>query len=410
MTQVYLVGGYSTAFTGRGRPDFKRGDKALRDYIDESIQGAFRDTGVKAEWVDRTYVGNFVGELFNSQGHLGAGVAGAARALLNKPSMRVEAACASGGLACAEAVRAIKAGDHCVLAVGVEVETEADGRSGNAYLARAADFKRQSCIDPFLFPALFAKRTKAYLEKFPDVSMDDIAAVAVKAYANGNRNPRAQFHSVRLSQDGAENGTRFLVNEEYKAFIRLTDCSTFSDGSAALIFMSAEGLRKYGISPAHVVEVAAFDQGAGDVWADPEDLTEMTTAKTVVRRMLSRAGVTPADIDVAEVHDCFTITELMLYEAIGLAAPGKAVELFKSGATCLNGSIPVNTGGGLVATGHPVGATGVRQILEVYRQMKGQCGEYQLQKTPQLGLTVNMGGDDKTIATMLLRNTPTSKL
>merc|ERR1712113_463228 len=105
-------------------------------------------------------------------------------------------------------------------------------------------------------------------------------------------------------------------------------------------------------------------------------------------------------------HDCFTMTELMMYEAIGLAEPGKAIEFFDSGATLLDGRIPVNTGGGLVAFGHPVGATGVKQVLEIYRQMKGECGSYQMSRRPSLGITVNMGGDDKTIAAMLLRNGP----
>merc|ERR1712113_468455 len=113
----------------------------------------------------------------------------------------------------------------------------------------------------------------------------------------------------------------------------------------------------------------------------------------------------PANLDVAEVHDCFTMTELMMYEAIGLAEPGKGMEFFRSGATRIDGRIPVNTGGGLVAFGHPVGATGVKQVLEIYRQMKGKCAAYQMKKLPQLGLTVNMGGDDKTIAAMILQNT-----
>ena len=115
---VYLVGGFNTGFVGKGSPNFKKGKKSIRDYLNEAIQGAFRTTGVNAKSVDRIYVGNFMGELFNSQGHLGSGVAGADEALMNKPSMRIEAACASGGLACSEAVRAIKAGDECVLAVG----------------------------------------------------------------------------------------------------------------------------------------------------------------------------------------------------------------------------------------------------------------------------------------------------
>ena len=408
--RVYLVGGDTTTFVGKGHPSWKKGHRGLKEYLSEAMNGAFERTGINPEAIDRVYVGNFVGELFNSQGHLGAAVAAASPALLYKPSIRLEAACASGGLACSEAVRSILAGSDCALAVGVEVETGVNGRTGNAYLARAADFERQSSLDPALFPALFARRTKAYLEKYPDVSMDDLAAVAAKAYANGNKNPSAQMQPVQLSHKAAAASATFLANEQYNEFIRLADCSTFSDGSAAAIFMSEQGLRQSGINMADVVEVLAFDQGVGDLWADPPDLTEMTTAKTVVGRMLSSAGVKPSDIEVVELHDCFTMTELLLYEAVGLALPGQAAELLRSGATQLDGKVPVNTGGGLLATGHPVGATGVRQVLEIYRQMKGQCGGYQMAKRPNLGIAVNMGGDDKTIATMLLGNTTQSKL
>jgi len=409
--QVYVVGGHITPFVGKGSAGFKKGEKGLKDYFAESIQGALKSTGIEGKSIDRIYVGNFAGELFNSQGHLGAAVAGADRALMNKPSMRLEAACASGGLACSEAVRAIRAGDDVVLSVGVELQTEVDARTGGTYLARASDFKRQSGIDAFTFPALFGKRTKAYLEKYPDVSMDDIAAVTAKAYANGNRNPLAHMHATKMPMDKAQKGSLFLTNQEYKPFLRVTDCSQVSDGGAAAIFMSAEGMAKHGIPLSQAVEVVDFDQGAGDLWSDPENDTELSTAKVVVGRMLNRSGVKPADLQVAEVHDCFALTELLMYEAMGLAEPGKGAELFKSGATSLGGKIPVNTGGGLVAFGHPVGATGVKQILEIYRQMKGLCGDYQMEKKPELGITVNMGGDDKTIATMLLRDTsPSSKL
>lgn len=407
---VFVVGGHITPFVGKGSANFKKGAKGLKDYFADSIQGALSETGIKADAIDRIYVGNFAGELFNSQGHLGAAVAGADRALINKPSMRLEAACASGGLACSEAVRAVRAGDDVVLAVGVELQTEADARTGGTYLARASDFKRQSGIDDFTFPALFGRRTKAYLEKYPNVSMSDIAAVAAKAYSNANRNPLAHMHTTKLPQEKAEKGPNFLTNPEYKPFLRITDCSQVSDGGAAAIFMSADGLKKHGIPLSQAVEVMDYDQGAGDLWSDPADATELSTAKAVVGRMLKRSGIQPKDLEVAEVHDCFAVTELLMYEAMGLAEPGKGAELFKSGATSLGGKIPVNTGGGLVAFGHPVGATGVKQILEIYRQMKGKCGGYQMEKKPNLGITVNMGGDDKTIATMLLRNVATSKL
>merc|ERR1712125_124910 len=116
--------------------------------------------------------------------------------------------------------------------------------------------------------------------------------------------------------------------------------------------------------------------------------------------MLAKANVRPSDLEVVELHDCFALTELLLYEAIGLAEPGKGIDLLRSGATSIDGKLPVNTGGGLLSFGHPVGATGIKQVLEVFKQMKGQCGDYQIAKTPELGLTVNMGGDDKSVATM----------
>ncbi|CAK9071596.1 unnamed protein product, partial [Durusdinium trenchii] len=411
LRKVYLVGGHVTPFVGKGYPNFQKGAKGLKEYFAESIQGAFQKTGVKAESIDRIYVGNFAGELFNSQGHLGAAVAAAHPALLYRPSMRVEAACASGGLACAEAVRAIKSGDDCVMAVGVEVQTEADARTGGTYLARAADFNRQSSIDDFTFPALFARRAKAYLTKYPDVQMADLAGVGVKAYSNGNKNPLAHMHAIQLPPEKAVAGKEFLQNADLKPFVQHTHCSQVSDGGAAAIFMSEEGLKRSGLNEQSAVEIVASDYGVGDLWSDPADLTVMDTTKAVVTRMLASAGVSPSDLEVAEVHDCFAIAEVLMYEAIGLAGPGKGTELLKSGATSLTGKIPVNTGGGLISFGHPVGATGVKQVLEIYRQMKGLCGDYQMSRTPQLGLTVNMGGDDRTSAAMLLRNTSlTSKL
>jgi acetyl-CoA acyltransferase len=415
--RVFLAGGHITPFIGKGNPAFihkkhpdfgKKLNPTVKDYIVQSIQGAFTSTGVSGEAIDRVYVGNFAGELFNQQGHLGAAVAAADPALLYKPSMRVEGACASGGLACAEAVRAIRAGDDTVLAVGVEVQTDTDSKTGASYLARAADFHREVGIDAFTFPCLFARRTKHYLAAFPDASLADIGLVAAKAYANGNANPLAHMHAVKVSAEYAgvasEKNPCFLGNEDYKSFLRLTDCSQVSDGGAAAIFCSEDGLRAAGLSPADAVEVVDADYGCGDLWSTPDNLEEMTTTKTVVRRLLARAGVAPTDLQVAEVHDCFALTEILMYEAIGIAGRGEGPALVRSGATARDGKIPVNTGGGLLSFGHPVGATGVKQVLEIYRQMKGKCGDYQMAAAPSLGLTVNMGGDDKTCSAMLLRN------
>lgn len=415
--RVFLVGGHITPFIGKGSPNFiwkkhpdfgKRTNPALKDYIATSIRGALASTGATAEHVDRVYVGNFAGELFNQQGHLGAAIAAGDPGLLFKPSMRVEGACASGGLAAAEAVLAVRAGSDCVLAVGAEMQSAASAREGGTFLARAADFERQAGIDDFTFPCLFARRTKAYLEKYPHAGFQDLGAVSAKAYGNGNLNPLAHMRAVRVSAEHASTASRtnpnFLSNEEFSSYLRVTDCSQVSDGGAACVVASEEGVKRLGKQLSDCVEVVGNDYGAGDLYSDPDDLTEMATIKTVVRRMMAAHKLQIADIGVAELHDCFTMAEMLAYEAIGLAEPGRACDVVRSGATERSGTLPVNTGGGLISFGHPVGATGIKQILEIYRQMKGECGEYQLASRPELGLAVNMGGDDKTVAAMILRN------
>lgn len=415
--RVFLVGGHITPFIGKGsknfiwkkHPDFaKKTNPTLKDYIADSIKGCLSSTGVAGAQVDKVYVGNFAGELFSKQGHLGAAVALGDAALMYKPSMRVEGACASGGLAAAGAIQAIKAGDDCALAVGAEVQTTVAASEGGTYLARAADFDRQADIDDFTFPCLFARRTKAYLSKYPHASDKDLGLVSAKAYGNGNLNPLAHMHSVKVDADHAgtvsKTNPNFLTNEDYKPFVRLTDCSQVSDGGAACIFASEEGLKKLGRKVEDCIEVLGNDYGVGDLWTDPEDLTSMDTIRTVVQRLLAAKKLTIADIQVGEFHDCFTMAELLTYEAIGLAAPGQACDVIRAGETSLQGKLPVNTGGGLISFGHPVGATGIKQVVEIYRQMKGLCGDYQLASKPELGLTINMGGDDKTVAAMVLKN------
>jgi len=196
----------------------------------------------------------------------------------------------------------------------------------------------------------------------------------------------------------------FLSNTEYKDYLRLTDCSQVSDGASAILLASEEGLRKAGIPMSECVEVIGAAYGCGNLYEDAADLAVMDTAAAVVGRLYRETDLRVEDVHVAEVHDCFSIAELLMYEAIGLAPHGKGATVAKEGVSLLDGKLPVNTGGGLMAFGHPVGATGVKQLHEIYRQMKGQCGDYQMARVPEIGLTVNMGGDDKTIVSTALRN------
>ncbi|RNF03965.1 acetyl-CoA C-acetyltransferase [Trypanosoma rangeli] len=424
--RVFIAGGHITPFVGKGsplfidkkHPDFgKKANKTLEDFLADSINGALEKTGLsndgRAALVDKLVVGNFLGELFSSQGHLGPAAVGSLKgstAFMNKPALRVEGACASGGLAVQVAWEALLAGTSQVaLVAGVEVQTTVSARVGGDYLARAADYKRQRGLDDFTFPCLFARRMKA-IQEAGHFTMEDTAHVVAKAYANGNKNPLAHMHTRKLSLElctnASERNPNFLGNETYKPFLRNTDCSQVSDGGAALILASEEGLNKMGISfnDSRLVEIKSLSAAAGNLYEDAADATRMTTSHTAAQQALALAGVKPFELQVAEVHDCFSIAELLMYEALGIAEYGKAKEIIRNGETTLEGRIPVNTGGGLLAFGHPVGATGVKQLMEVYRQMKGLCGDYQLKKIPALGATLNMGGDDKTAVSTVLAN------
>lgn len=413
--RAFIIGGSITSFIGKGHPDFiwkrhpdfgSRENPSLFDYLTNAVKAAFATTGVTGADVDKAYVSNFAGELFCNQGHLGAALIGADSGLQYKPSMRVEGACASGGLAFAAGLDSIRAGSDIILVAGTEVQTTASARTGGDYLARASHYARQRSIDDFTFPALFAKRTLHYREAFPHVTEEDIAHVSVKAYHNANLNPLAHMNSVKVDLDYAakasDRNPNFLTNEKYKPFLKVTDCSQVSDGGAALLLVSEAGLKKLGKTPADALEVIGLAHTTDNLFVDG-DMTVLNTSRTAADRAYAQAGLRPDDIDVAEVHDCFSVTEVMMTEALGFAKTGQGAALAKDGATAIDGSIPVNTGGGLIGFGHPVGATGIKQLLELFRQIKGQCGDYQVPGNPTVGMAINMGGDDKTVVATILR-------
>lgn len=411
--RAFVLGGHVTPFIGKHHPDFvwkghpefgKRENPTIEELITTAVRATLDQTGTPAREVQKAWIGNFVGELFVNQGHLGAALVGAHPDLLHKPAMRVEGACASGGLAFASAVESILAGTDVALVAGAEVQTTASARTGGDYLARAAHYRRQRALDDFTFPALFAWRTKHYRERH-GLTDEDLGRVAVKAYANANKNPLAHMRAVRMTLDQAatasERNPAFLSNPELAPYLKVSDCSQVSDGASALVVVSEEGLRRLGKSTADAIEVLALEVATGNLYEDG-DPCRLETTEAAARRAYATAGITPGRVGLAEVHDCFTITELLMYEALGFAKPGHGIELVREGRTDVEGDLPVNTGGGLVGFGHPVGATGVKQIVEIWRQMKGRCGDYQVPGTPEISLAANMGGNDKTTVITVL--------
>lgn len=401
--QTFLAGGAHSSFIGKFHPDFiwkghpdfgKKDNPTIEQYLKNVTAAAFSNTGVDPELIQKAYVSNFTGECFVNQGHLGAALAGSHPALAQKPIMRVEGACASGGLALVSAIDAIQAGYDAVLVVGAEIQNTVNAKVGADYLARAAHYATQRSIDSFTFPALFAKRSKALFAAF-GITEADIATLAVKAYANANRNPFAHMREAKMSFEEAMSSPLFLENPELKPFLRVSGCSQVSDGASAVILLSEAGAKKAGLNRADMTEVLGYGHSTGSLY-QLEDELELTNTRTAAERLYAEVGLNPRDIQVAEVHDCFAITEILMYEALGFAPRGKGVELVREGKTGIDGSIPVNTGGGLLGFGHPVGATGVKQALELHRQLKGQCGDYQVKGNPSVGIAANMGGDDRT--------------
>ena len=413
--RAFVLGGHLTSFIGKKHPDFlwkghpefgQRENPALEDYITMAVRGALAATGTPGELVQKSWIGNFAGELFNNQGHLGAALPGADPGLMFKPAMRVEGACASGGLAFASAVESIRAGTDITLVAGAEVQTTATARQGGDFLARASHYRRQRGLDDFTFPALFARRAKAIYAQ-GDITEDDTALVSVKAYANANKNPLAHMKAVGMSFDTARTASdanpAFLGNADLAPYLKVSDCSQVSDGGAAMIVVSEAGLAKLGKRPEDAVEILSIEVATGNLYEDG-DLFSMPVTAAAAARAYAAAGLRPEDIQIGEVHDCFSVTELLIYEALGFAAKGRGGTLIRDGVTQIGGRLPINTGGGLIGFGHPVGATGVKQVLEVCRQMKGECGAYQVPGQPTVGITANMGGDDKTAVVSILRH------
>ena len=412
---VYIAAQALTPFIGRGNPNFiapghadfgVKENPTLEAYIVGVVKQLIDDTGIDPSLIQRGYIGNFAGDLFCHQAHLGAMVSRADDRLAGIGFARVEAACASGGVGIVNAVEAIQAGLDVVLVVGAEVQTTVRAREGADYLARAAHYATERDIDDFTFPALLARRAKAYKEAY-GLTERDLAHFSVKAYSNGNRNPLAHMHAVKMTLEQAEavsdTNPKILQNPQLHDHLKVSDCSQVSDGAAAVLITSEAGLKKLGRSMQDAVQLHGYGFCTNPL-GQVKDLLRLDTTAAATAEAMRDANVTVQDIQVAEVHDCFTIAELMMYEAIGLAEPGKGMDLMRSGRTSLEGDLPVNTGGGLVSFGHPVGATGVKQAAEIYRQMKGLCGDYQVRRELHTGLTANMGGDDRTVVALVLEN------
>ncbi len=350
----------------------------LRDLYAEAVADCLADAGVGRDRIQSSYIGCMSSGLFNGQEHL-ASILTDYAGLGSIAATRVESACASGGAAFRAAWLEVASGaSDFVLAGGVEKMN--DGADATYCLATAAD-QEYEVYHGVTFPGLYAMIARAHMEKY-GTTREQMAHVAVKNHRHGAKNPRAQFPTEITLETVL--GAVMVASP-----LGLFDCSPVSDGAAAVLLAPVEVAKELG-KPA--VTIRGSGHATGPIALhDRADLSALPAVAEAGARAFAQAGLKPADIDVCELHDCFTIAELVCLEELGFFAPGEAAAATVDGATSLGGRIPVNTSGGLKSKGHPVGATGIAQIVEIYEQLAGRAGERQVADA-RLGLAQNMGG------------------
>src|SRR6185312_1653404 len=368
---VYILGG--------GRTDFKRNlkkeGKTIRHVIIEAGKKAIDDAKIDPAEIQAGAVGNFNAGQFTKQLQLGAFIPEIDPKLRGIPTMHTEAACASGALSVLLGAEWIMGGFYdVVLVVGAEQQKTMSSLDGSDVLGAAADYHNEKPeYGDFMFPKLFGRIAQIYIDKY-GASEADLALVAWKNYAHAKLNPLAQMRDADLTLDCAS---------------QVSDCSQITDGAASLVLVSGKYLDKIGRDKNKTARLFGYGHTTDYLPLDKKDAPTFSIARKAAEKAFRMANLTPRDLHGAEVHDCFSITEIVAYEILGLAQSGKGVELVKSGATALPQvrtekfkgpfKIPVNVGGGLIADGHPVGATGVRQVFEAYQQLTEQAGARQIE-------------------------------
>ncbi len=351
--------------------------KSIRDIFVEAALRAIEDAGV--DHIDSMYVGAMSSGLFVGQEHLGAVMADYL-GVNPIPATRVESACASGGVSFRQGFLEVASGaSDIVLAGGVEKMT--DGADVTDALATAAD-QEYEVYHGVTFPGLYAMMARAHMHQY-GTTREQLAAVAVKNHRNGSKNPNAQFRS-EVTAEQVMNST--MVCDP----LRLLDCSPVSDGGAAVILSTTEVAKSLKKKPIRVIASAQ----ASDSIAlhNRGSLTTLNAVVSAAGKAYRSAGIRPSDVNFVEVHDCFTIAEIIVSEDLGFFEKGKGGEAAAAGITSVEcGKIPFNTSGGLKSKGHPVGATGIAQIIELYEQLNGTAGSRQV-KNARVGMAQNMGG------------------
>jgi len=405
--KVYMVAGYNTISMGTGRKEFnpKKERPGIEQYIREAGQGTLKLIG-GAKNVDECVIGNFMASRFNKQANLAAFFPFIDEGLRYKPAVRVEGACGTGGLALMTGIKSVLAETaEVVLVIGVEVQNMVKAIYGADILAGAGWFQDRKNGHAYFFPGQFSDRAGAYFEKY---GREKTRKAFARWYRNAIENARLCPTAQEYTNTTKDLEAQAMMEPNGKSFVdhlNVFDCSKVSDGASAIAVVSEKGLKRIGITAEEAVEVVGWGQVEEDITKKPVEPSELTTTKQAVKEALESAGITREQVGTAEIHDCFTIAGVMCMEAIGFAEKGKGPEFILEGNTARDGKIPINTTGGLIGWGHPTGGTGVHQAVTIWEQLTGKAKDAQIEIKPDrpYGLTVNMGGDDKSLVSIVYK-------
>lgn len=395
---TWILGGFQTDFAR----NWARAGLEFSDLVGEVVRGTLDDAEVGADEIEVIHVGNAFGQLFTGQGQLGGMPATVDERLWGVPASRHEAACASGGIALLSAMADLESGRYdCALVLGVELEKTVPGDQAAGHLGAAAWVGHEGQDAKFMWPYMFSAVADEYDKRY---GIDDahLRAISELNFRNARRNPNAQTRNWTLTDQSFT--TDDEANPIVEGRLRRQDCSQVTDGGAGVVLVSDRFARRsaakitgWGHTTAGLPLQRKFERSAGDEYVLPH-------VRKAVLDAFGRARVSVADLDGIETHDCFSMSEYMAIDHFGITAPGESFKAVENGDLEIGGRIPVNPGGGLIGGGHPVGATGVRMLVDAARQVTGRAGEYQIEGANRIG-TLNIGGSTTTTVSFVVEGT-----
>jgi len=404
--RIYILGGYQSDFAR----NWNREGLSLFDLFSDTVKKGLAATQLDPNDINVGHVSNFVGELFSGQAHLGGFFGHVDPGLTYLPASRHEAACASGSMALLAAMADLESERYdlaCVL--GIELMRNVTGKQAAEYLRPAAWAEKEWCDTPYVWPCAFDQLIQQYDTRY-GINHDHLNAIAEKNYLNARNNPNAQTRNWKFNENSfTSNETE---NPTVVGNIRRQDCGQISDGAAVVFLANEKRATAYAKERNISLDEIPYIKGWGHInapmlFSEKIDLSSSSPLlfphiHELFKQTLARANINSLDgIQGLEVHDCFTITEYMILDHLGLYPPGQAWKAIEAGITAPNGKLPINMSGGLIGGGHPVGATGIRMALDAYKQVTGTAENYQIENAKNI-MTFNLGGSTTTCASVII--------